>query len=143
MAQKLVLLVDDEEEFTRVLSERIKARGAHVDTAANGIEALDKAKDMSYDAIILDLAMPKMDGLETLKHLLELNPKLQVILLTGHATVQTGVEAMKLGAMDVLEKPAQFQTLMEKIQRAGAQKMVLVEKQREEEIRRILQTRAW
>ena len=143
MAHESVLLVDDEEEFTRILAERIKARGARVDTAADGIEALDKAKNTTYDAIILDLAMPKMDGLETLEHLLELNPNLQVILLTGHATVQTGVEAMKLGAVDVLEKPAQFQDLMEKIHKAGAKKMLLVEKRSEEEIKRILQTKAW
>lgn len=143
MAHESVLLVDDEEEFTRILSERIESRGAHVDTAANGIEALDKAKSRQYDAIILDLAMPKLNGLETLKCLLELNPNLQVILLTGHATVQTGVEAMKLGAVDLLEKPTEIQKLMESIQRASARKMLLVEKRAEEAMKQILQSKAW
>jgi FixJ family two-component response regulator len=87
--------------------------------------------------------MPEMDGLEALKRLLELTPNLQVIFLTGYATVQTGVEAVKLGAMDILEKPAQLPKLMESIQRAGAKKVLLVEKQIDEEPRRILQTKAW
>jgi len=143
MANERVLLVDDEEEFTQVLSERMEARGVGVDTAANGPEALEKAKAAPYDAIILDLAMPGMDGIETLKRLLGANPELQVILLTGHGTVQKGVEAVKLGAVDFLEKPAEIDKLLEKIHQAQATRMLLVEERAEEKIKDILKSKGW
>ena len=143
MAKEKVLLVDDEPEFTEVLSQRMQSRGVNVDTAASGPEALEMAGSHSYDAIILDLSMPEMDGIETLTRLLEENPDLQVVLLTGYATVQKGIEAIKLGAMDFLEKPAEIQKLMEKIQQAKARKMVLVEKRMEQKIQGILETRWW
>ncbi|NQT39599.1 MAG: response regulator [Planctomycetes bacterium] len=139
MANEKVLLVDDEREFTQILSERMVSRGVDVDTAASGSEAVQKAKDASYDAIILDLAMPEMDGIDTLKRLLEMNADLQVILLTGYATVQKGSEAIELGAMDFLEKPTEIHKLMEMIQRAKANKMLLVEKQSEERIKGVLE----
>jgi FixJ family two-component response regulator len=84
-----------------------------------------------------------MDGIQALKALKERKPDLQVILLTGHATVQKGVEAMKLGAMDLLEKPADINELTEKIMKAKAQKMILVEKKAEQKIRDILKTKSW
>jgi DNA-binding NtrC family response regulator len=143
MAHEKVLLVDDEREFTQVLSERMNHRGVDVDTAASGTEALRMAREASYDAIILDLAMPEMDGIETLRHLLEVNADLQVVLLTGYATVQKGIEAIRLGAMDFLEKPAEIQQLMEKIQQASANRMLLVEKRSEEMIKGILEAKGW
>ena len=143
MANDKVLLVDDELEFTQVLSERMKSRGIDVDIAASGREALEKVGAKSYDAIILDLSMPEMDGIETLRHLIEDNPDLQVILLTGYATLQKGIEAIKLGAVDFLEKPAEIQKLMEAIEEAKANKMLLVEKRVEERIKGILETKSW
>jgi len=143
MGKEKVLLVDDELEFIQVLSERMESRGVDVDTAAGGHEALEKARGKSYDAIILDLSMPELDGIDTLKYLLEDNPDLQVILLTGYATLEKGIEAIKLGAMDFLEKPAAIQKLMEKIQEAKANKMLLVEKRAEEKIKDILETKWW
>lgn len=138
-----VLLVDDEEEFTSVLSERMEARGLSVETADSGYTALEKAKESMYDAVILDLAMPGMDGIETLKGLLEINPDLQVILLTGQATLQKGVEAVKLGALDFLEKPADIQQLTGKIEEAKTRRMILVEKRNEDAIKQILETKGW
>ncbi len=143
MKKEKVLLVDDDADFTDVVSERMESRGVGVDTAASGTEALEKVRDKSYDAIILDLAMPEMDGIETLKRLLADNPDLQVILLTGHATLAKGVEAIKLGAMDFLEKPAEIQKLMEKIEQAKANRMLLVEKRSEEKLKQILKTKWW
>ena len=143
MKKEKVLLVDDDADFTDVVSERMESRGVGVDTAASGPEALEKVRDKSYDAIILDLAMPEMDGIETLKRLLADNPDLQVILLTGHATLAKGVEAIKLGAMDFLEKPAEIQKLMEKIEQAKANRMLLVEKRSEEKLKEILKTKWW
>ncbi|MCU0694079.1 MAG: response regulator [Polyangiaceae bacterium] len=143
MSDEKVLLVDDEQEFTSVLSERLEARGVHVQTAADSRSALEKVKDENYDVVVLDLAMPEMNGIETLKRLLEKNPDLQVIMLTGHATVQTGIEAIRMGAREVLEKPADIGALLQKISDAKTDKVVLVEKRMEERIRGILGTRGW
>jgi DNA-binding NtrC family response regulator len=143
MANERVLLVDDEAEFTEILSQRMKSRGVDVDTAASGREALEKVKAESYDAVILDLLMPEMGGMETLRHLLATSPGLQVILLTAHATLETGVEAIKLGAVDFLEKPAEIHLLMERIRQANASRMLLVQQQAAEKIKAILETRWW
>ncbi len=143
MANEKILLVDDEQEFTSVLSERMETRGLKVDTAASGKEALEKVDEESYDAIIVDLMMPGMDGIETLKRMLKKNPDMQIILLTGQATLEKGIEAVKLGAADFLEKPADLQQLMEKIKNAKDKKMLLVEKKAEEDIKHILKTKGW
>lgn len=138
-----VLLVDDEEDFLEVLSERMKSRGIEVSTANSATEAIRIAEKESFDAIIVDLMMPEMDGLEALKLIKEKKPESQVILLTGHATVDKGIEAMKLGAMDFLEKPADLSQLTEKIKKAHAKKMIIVEKQIEEKVKKIMRTIGW
>jgi len=126
-----------------MLAERLEGRGFNVETAGGGSEAIDKVKGEPYDAIILDLLMPDMDGLETLKQLKEVNPDLQIILLTGHGTIDQGVEAMKLGAMDFVEKPADFQELLEKIRKAKDKRMLLVTKRHEERVKEIMKTKSW
>ena len=138
-----VLLIDDEKEFLEVMSERMQTRDIDVTTASSARDALALVETESYDAISLDLQMPEMDGLQALERLKAINPDLQVILLTGHATVEKGVQAMKLGATDVLEKPADIQTLTEKIRKAHARKIILVEKENEAKIRAILGSKAW
>jgi DNA-binding NtrC family response regulator len=143
MDKDRVLLVDDEEEFVRALAKRLKARGLNVEVSGDGESALEKVKHSDFDVIVLDLAMPGMDGLETLKRLREVNPDLQVILLTGHGTIKSGVEAMKEGATDFLEKPAEFPELLAKIREARARRMVLVEKRRQEQVADILRERGW
>jgi len=143
MANEKILLVDDEVEFTHILSQRMEARGVDVESAASGPEALQKVERSAYDAIILDLAMPGMDGIETLGRLLQRNPDLQVILLTGRATVQKGVEAIKLGAVDFLEKPAEIDKLLEKIHQAQTTRMLLVEERAEERIKDIMGSKGW
>ena len=143
MAETKVLLVDDEVEFTKTLSERLESRGLKVDSANSGAEALKKIGEASYDAIFLDLAMPGMDGIETLRSLLAENPDLQVILLTGHASIDKSVEAVKLGAKDFLEKPAKIDNLIAKIKEAQTEKMLIVEKRSEDEIKKILKSKGW
>jgi DNA-binding NtrC family response regulator len=143
MANEKVLLVDDDAEFTEVLAERMGTRGLKVDTVNDGPSAITKAKDVSYDAIILDLAMPGMDGIETMKTLLKKQPDLQIILLTGHATVEKGVEAVKLGAVDFIEKPANLENLLGKIKKAQNQKMLLVENKIEDKITKIIREKGW
>ncbi len=142
MAEK-ILLVDDEADFLEALSERMRTRGMEVTTSASAKEALDAVEQGSYDAVVLDLMMPDVDGLEALRILKQKDPKLQVILLTGHATVEKGVEAMKRGALDLLEKPTDIETLTEKIKQASAQRMVLVSEESEEKIKDILNSKGW
>jgi DNA-binding NtrC family response regulator len=138
-----VMLVDDEPHFVKLLAERLAGRGFTVETAGGGAEAIGKAKDEPYDAIVLDLLMPDMDGLETLKQLKEINPDLQIILLTGHGTIDKSVEAMKLGAVDFVEKPADFKELLEKIKKAKDRRMLLVGKRHEERVKEIMKTKSW
>ena len=123
-----VLLVDDEEDFLEVMGERLMSRGIDVTTSASAEDALEQIEKDIFDAVILDLQMPVMDGIDTLKKIKARHPEIQVILLTGHATVEKGVEAIKLGAMDLVEKPADLEVLGEKIKKAHKKKMLIVDK---------------
>ena len=138
-----ILLVDDEEQFLKVLSQRLEGRGMKVDTSATGEDALDKVKDKTFDAIVLDLAMPGMSGMEALKRIRSENPDVQIIMLTGHGSVEKGVEAIKAGAVDFLEKPADLNKIMEKIMEAKRKKVILVEKKHEAHVKEILQSKGW
>jgi DNA-binding NtrC family response regulator len=138
-----VLLVDDEQEFLDSLAERMQSRGMNVSKAATPAEAIMKTEKESFDAVVLDLKMAGMDGLEVLRIIKEKRPEIQVILLTGHATVEAGVEAMKLGALDFVEKPANLAELTKKIKEAQAKKMILVDKATEAKIKEIIQAKAW
>ena len=138
-----VLLIDDEEQFLKVLGERLETRGLQVNTVTSGEDALTLIDDKNYDAIILDLAMPGIDGIETLKLLKEKNPDLEIIMLTGHATVQKGIEAMKLGAEDFLEKPVELSVLLERISEAKNKRILILEKKSQEAIKKIITTKAW
>jgi DNA-binding NtrC family response regulator len=143
MSDTTVLLVDDEEEFVSALGDRLEARGLGVDTAENGQVALEKAGKRKFDAILLDISMPGMDGIQTLKGLLGINPDLQVILLTGRATLAQAVDAMKLGALDFLEKPADIETLVAKIAEAAEKKATLEGKRTEDQVSEILRKKGW
>ena len=138
-----VLLVDDEEQFLKVLSQRLEGKGLKVDSSTSGEDALKKVKGKDFDAIILDLVMPGMSGIETLKRIRSENPDLQIILLTGHATVEKGVEAMKTGAVDFLEKPADLNKILEKVAEAKRKRVLLVEKKHEEHIKELLKSKGW
>ncbi len=138
-----VLLVDDEKDFTEILSERMEARGFSVEIADSGPVAINKVKEKSYDAIILDMAMPEMDGIDVLKILLKENPDLQIIFLTGHATLEKGIEAVKLGAVDFMEKPVDINKLLEKVNEAKTKKDFLLEKKTEKDIKDILKKKGW
>lgn len=143
MAKATVLIVDDEIEFSSVIAERMRGRGLDVDTAENGKKALEMVAAKSYDAVVLDMAMPEMDGFETLKRMLEVDKNLQIIFLTGHATVQKGVDAVKMGAVDFLEKPADIATLIGKITDAQNRKMQLFEEDLQEKMSDILKKKGW
>ncbi len=138
-----VLLVDDEKDFVEALGERMKNRGMNVTTTTSAKDAINKVKAESYDAIVLDLQMPEMDGMEALKAMREIKPEMQIILLTGHATVEKGIKAIKMGAMDLIEKPADMEMITEKIKKAQAKKMILVEKKTEMKIKKIISSKGW
>ncbi len=142
MSEK-VLLIDDEKDFLDIMSQRMETRGMSVTTATSGPDALELVKGKNFDAIVVDLQMPGMNGIEALKEFKQINPDIQVILLTGNATLEKGIEAMKEGAMDLVEKPADLDVLREKIQKAKAQKMILVEKKTQEKMQEIMQTKGW
>ena len=143
MLQPNVLIVDDEPEFLETVAERLANRGFSVDTALNGAQALDKIDSQIFDAIVLDLMMPEIDGMETLKRALKKKPDLQIILLTGHATLQTGIEAIKLGALDFLEKPADIDLLAAKINEGRTRRIEMDEQVRETAVREALKKYGW
>lgn len=143
MAEEKILLVDDEVEFTAVLAERMQNRGLDVDTVESGEAAIEAVKKEDFCLIILDLSMPGMDGLETLKRMRAEKPELQIIVLTGQGTIEKGVEAMKLGALDFLEKPADFTAIMEKFELAKGKRKILMTKEFQERINEILKKKGW
>jgi len=107
-----LLLVDDEVDFLKSLSERLSLRDFEVITASDGKQAIKAAKKGQFDVAILDLRMPGMDGTEVLKILKDKHKWLEVVMLTGHGSVDSAVEAGKLGAFGYLEKPYDFDNLV-------------------------------
>jgi len=123
MLSTVVLLVDDEVPFVEAMTRRLEKRGLDVKTAFSGDEALQRLKQLkNIDVIILDVKMPGMDGLETLKQIKKAYPLVEVIMLTGHATVESAIDGMKLGAYDYLMKPSDMDVLMEKLNAAKTKK---------------------
>jgi len=117
-----VLLIDDKVEFLKVLSERLRLRGYDVTAVGSGNEGLGAAGREPFDVIVLDLVMPVMDGVETLRRLRQMDPQAQIIVFSGYATSQEVDQAMALGANDYLAKPADLDSLMQRINRAIAKK---------------------
>jgi DNA-binding NtrC family response regulator len=117
-----ILIVDDEEDFVEMLSLRLQETGEKVTSAGNGQECLEALEKTAADVVILDIKMPGMDGIEVLKELKSRFPLVEVIMLTGHGTVETAVEGMKLGAFDYLLKPADFTDLKGKLEGARKRK---------------------
>jgi DNA-binding response OmpR family regulator len=115
MKQWKILLVDDEKEFVSTLAERLRLRGIQATEANTGEEALRLVETESPHVVILDVKMPGMGGLETLRRLKSSQPEIPVILLTGIGTEQEGAEGLSLGAYDVLMKPLQIDELIKKI----------------------------
>ncbi len=138
-----ILLVDDEEEFIDIMSQRLETRGLKVIAVSCGEEAVKTVVDHNFDVALVDLAMPGIDGIETLKQIKATRPDIEVIMLTGQATVKSGIEAMKHGAIDFLEKPVDLNVLMEKIWQAKRERMLILEKKSEEEMKHILKSKSW
>lgn len=118
-----VLLVDDEGPFVDALSRRLGKRALDVVGALSGPEALQKLQDdPRIEVVVLDVKMPGMDGIQALKAIKAEHPLVEVIMLTGHATVETAIDGMKLGALDYLMKPCDIDVLVAKVQEAASKK---------------------
>ncbi len=110
-ARLRVLVVDDEEDFGTAVATRLRRRGFEASAVFAGRDALRIIQRTRYDVMVLDLKMPEMDGVEVLREVRRLDPNLQVVVLTGHGTVEAGIEGMQLGAADFLQKPLAIENL--------------------------------
>jgi DNA-binding NtrC family response regulator len=118
-----ILIVDDEERFRKTMCKLLTAEGYESSTAANGQEALDHLEKGSYDIIILDIRMPEMNGVQVLSEIKKIDAALEIIIMTGYASVDTAKEIMTLGAYDYLLKPYDINELLEKIDAAYDRKV--------------------
>ena len=105
MKNKSVLIVDDEKNILLTLSQSLEVLQLETDTAANGEEALTKLKEKDFSLILLDLRMPGIDGMEVLRQVREIRPDIRIIMISAYGTIELAVEAMKLGAVDFIQKP--------------------------------------
>ncbi|MGM0428054.1 MAG: sigma-54-dependent transcriptional regulator [Thermodesulfobacteriota bacterium] len=133
-----VLLVDDEEEFVQALAERLSLRDYDATTSLSGEEAVSKLRKYNFDVVILDVRMPGMDGTEVLSEIKKIKPLTEVIMLTGHATVESAIEGMKQGAYDYLMKPCKTEELVSKINKAYEKKAEHEERIRDAKVKEII-----
>ena len=114
-----VLIVDDEKRFVENTAKILRRRAYEVSTAFDGSQAIEKLKGpIRFDVVVLDVKMPGIDGIATLKEIKKIDPKVEVIMLTGHASLESGTQAMRCGAFDYLMKPCDIENLMAKINEA-------------------------
>jgi DNA-binding NtrC family response regulator len=128
MGEMRIMLVDDEERFLATTQKLLARKGIDVITATSGAEALDKLITGNVHVVVLDVKMPGMDGIATLKEIKSRYPLIEVIMLTGHATVDSAVDGLKSGAADYLMKPTDIDELLAKAEEAYAKRKVLEEK---------------
>jgi DNA-binding NtrC family response regulator len=122
MEEISVLLVDDEREFLDVLTKRLRKRKLKLAVANSGAEAIRTVQQTPIDVVVLDMKMPHMDGLQTLREIKKISPAVEVVMLTGHANVEAAVAGMELGAFDYLMKPVDIDELLYKLQDAFKKK---------------------
>jgi DNA-binding NtrC family response regulator len=123
-----VLFVDDEVDFLETLMKRMKKRGVDVVGVGSGEQALDYLNKQPADVVVLDVRMPGIDGIQTLRGIKRIHPLMEVIMLTGHASIEVAIEGMELGAFDYLMKPTDIDELFYKIQDAFKKKNIQQEK---------------
>ncbi|MBT3241516.1 MAG: sigma-54-dependent Fis family transcriptional regulator [Bacteroidetes bacterium] len=122
-----ILVIDDERPIRNTLKEVLEYEKHEVDVAEDGLIGLDLIKEKSYDIILCDIKMPQMDGMEVLDHIIATNYDTQVIMITGHGSVDTAVEAIKKGAFDFIQKPLDLNRLMITIRNAGDKSILISE----------------
>ncbi len=142
MKKNKLLFVDDEKAFLETITKRLEKRDLNVASVYSGKDALAELKtNSSIEVVILDVKMPGMDGIETLMEIKKSFPLVEVIMLTGHATVETAIDGMKLGAFDYLMKPCDIDVLVSKVTQAAEKKRGHEEKIVEARIREITERR--
>lgn len=117
-----VLIIDDERDFIETMEKRFRFRKIPVTAALSGAAALEILSREEFDVAILDVRMPGMDGLDTLKEIKKRYPLMEVIMLTGHGSIESGTRGMSLGAYDYVLKPVDFSELLDKVEKAGERK---------------------
>ncbi|MBM4288777.1 MAG: response regulator [Deltaproteobacteria bacterium] len=123
-----MLVVDDEPDFLETIIKRLKARKIEVAGVDSGYKALEFLDKHDVDVIVLDVKMPGMDGIETLRAIKKKKARVEVIMLTGHASVESGIQGMQLGAFDYVMKPVALDELLEKVRQAYDRKMIQADK---------------
>jgi DNA-binding NtrC family response regulator len=117
--QKKILIVDDEQDFLNTLVQRLQKRALDAEGVQSGEDCLTLLNQKDFDVVVLDVRMPGgMDGIETLREIKKVRPLTEVILLTGYASLETGIQGMKMGAFDYLQKPVDLEKLLSKLAKA-------------------------
>jgi len=122
-----ILIVDDEDDFREAIMKRLRARKMEVAGANSGPKALEMLDTEEFDVVVLDVKMPGMDGIETLRAIKQKKPLVEVIMLTGHASVESGIQGMQLGAFDYVMKPVALDDLMDKLRQAYERRVLQLE----------------
>ena len=135
-----ILLVDDEAVFADNMSRLLTNRGYRVATANSGDSAISALEEESFDVVVLDLKMPGMDGITTLKEIKKLGLFTETLILTGHGAIDTALEATKLGAYDYLTKPCEIDELVAKIEGAWVKKDSAEKKDLQEKIHKVVES---
>ena len=125
MQKGKILLVDDEIAFTTSMAKLLRVRGYQVTTASSGKQAIHLMEGENFDVVVLDLKMPGMDGIATLNEIKKLKLHTETLILTGHGSIDSALEAFNLGAYDYLTKPCALEDLLAKIEGAGGKKDVI------------------
>jgi DNA-binding NtrC family response regulator len=120
-----ILLVDDEKTMVKYLSKQLIKKGFDIRVAYNGLDALEQVKAADFDVVLLDVLMPGMNGIDTLKEIKKIKPRTEVIMLTGHASVEVGIEGMKAGAFNYIMKPFDPNELVAEINLAFEQRRIM------------------
>jgi two-component system OmpR family response regulator len=130
MEEFKILVVDDEDDFRETIVKRLQKRKMTARGAESGEKALELIEAQPFDVVVLDVKMPGLGGIDTLREIKKRKPLIEVILLTGHASMESGIEGMKLGAYDYVMKPANLEELIEKMRQAYEKKVVFEEQAR-------------
>lgn len=124
MEKYRVLIIDDEEDFVETIVKRLRDRGLDAEGALSGIEGLQILENKDFDVIILDVKMPKMSGIETLREIKKKKPLVEVIMLTGHGSVESGIQGLQLGAFNYVMKPVPLNELLKQMNQAYERKLI-------------------
>jgi DNA-binding NtrC family response regulator len=135
-----ILIVDDEVVFTTNMGKLLNTRGYTVSVANSGDAAIQLLEKENFDVVVLDLKMPGMDGLATLKEIKKLGLFTETLILTGHGSIDTALEAIKLGAYDYLTKPCEIEDLVGKIEGAWQRKNGAEKKETKETVQKVVES---